>query len=235
MNVAIISDLHSNWIAVQRVFQDIDRCKVDVILVAGDVIGYYFQPSEVVDLLRFDKRVHVIRGNHEEILLRCMQDDVYRAHIKDTYGVGHEICLDALSTQQLDWIASLPDHIELEIDKLSFGIWHGSISSAWDYIYPDAPLATFAKNSTNKDFSIFGNTHYPMIYANEGRYQINPGSVGQPRDVGNLASYFLVNTITGTIQPKRVQFPTNKLISMDECLNPRISYLRESLRRNVRH
>mgnify|MGYP003661192313 FL=1 len=68
MKVAVISDLHANIHALRVVLEDLDKENVSAILVAGDLIGYYYWPAEVVNLLMADERFICIRGNHENIL-----------------------------------------------------------------------------------------------------------------------------------------------------------------------
>src|SRR5215472_15778896 len=61
---AIISDIHSNLEALQAVFQDIDKHKVDEVYCLGDVVGYGPNPRECVDLVMKCKLV--LLGNHDQ-------------------------------------------------------------------------------------------------------------------------------------------------------------------------
>ena len=69
MKVAVISDIHGNLEALERVFRDIDRRnddgqKIEEILCLGDVVGYGPNPRECLDLVRRRCTV-VLAGNHE--------------------------------------------------------------------------------------------------------------------------------------------------------------------------
>ena len=75
MKVAVISDVHANIYALRSVLHDLDKEGVENILVAGDLIGYYYWPSEVVKILMEDSRVHCIRGNHENILEETLNNN----------------------------------------------------------------------------------------------------------------------------------------------------------------
>ena len=48
MRVAVLSDIHGNWRALEAVLDDLDRQGVDEILSLGDTIGYGPEPAEVV-------------------------------------------------------------------------------------------------------------------------------------------------------------------------------------------
>ena len=61
---AIISDIHSNFEALQAVLEDIDKHHVTEIYCLGDVIGYGPNPRECVDLVMKCKMV--LLGNHDQ-------------------------------------------------------------------------------------------------------------------------------------------------------------------------
>ena len=65
MKLAILSDIHANKFALDAVLQDIKEEAVQKIIIAGDLIGYYYWPCEVVSTCMNDKRILCIKGNHE--------------------------------------------------------------------------------------------------------------------------------------------------------------------------
>ena len=67
MKIAFISDIHSNIFALNSVYEDLNTEKVERIFIAGDLIGYYYWPKDVIDLIRSDDRFLCIAGNHEKI------------------------------------------------------------------------------------------------------------------------------------------------------------------------
>ena len=68
MRIAIISDIHSNLIALESVFHDIEQLWVDKIVCLGDVVGYGPAPNECVDLIK--QKVDVcLMGNHDWAVL----------------------------------------------------------------------------------------------------------------------------------------------------------------------
>ena len=52
MIVAIISDVHSNIVALEAVLEDINTLGAKRIFCAGDIVGYYPCPNETIDLLK---------------------------------------------------------------------------------------------------------------------------------------------------------------------------------------
>ena len=44
MKIAIVSDIHANATAFQVVLNSLRSKNVDALLIAGDLVGYYFEP-----------------------------------------------------------------------------------------------------------------------------------------------------------------------------------------------
>ena len=108
--LAIISDLHSNVEALNAVFEDIDRHRVERIVCLGDVVGYGPEPTEVLDLVR--ARVQAcIRGNHDDAIRAGAYGfngpakqaiDWTRAYLQPGYFSGFVV------RQRWDWLTTLP-------------------------------------------------------------------------------------------------------------------------------
>ena len=64
MRIAVFSDIHGNWEALQKVLADLDRNRVDSLFCLGDCVGYGPEPAEVIREIRALK-VPWVMGNHE--------------------------------------------------------------------------------------------------------------------------------------------------------------------------
>jgi len=71
--IAIISDLHSNLEALSAVFATIDARHIDTVYCLGDIVGYGPDPGPVIEMVR-QRCSLVLRGNHDEALLRGAHD-----------------------------------------------------------------------------------------------------------------------------------------------------------------
>lgn len=231
MKVAVISDLHANIHALRAVLDDLNKEEVNVILVAGDLIGYYYWPAEVVELLMADERFICIRGNHENILLEVLASDKAAQHYLNKYGSGYEACRNELAAAQLQWLFSLPEEIVVTLDDVTFHLGHGALGNTDEYLYPDAPYRRLLDNYSEARYTIFGHTHYPFLHEHGGRYLLNPGSIGQPRDTGGLASYLIINTANQVIRFKRKAFDTKPIINAARENDPSLGYLADIMNR----
>jgi len=214
MRLAVLSDIHSNLTALEAVLADIPD--VDQIWCLGDTVGYGPEPNEVIALLR-DRDARAVLGNHDGAALGSVDITWFNpdaaAAIIWTAGV--------LTDDSLGYLAGLQT-IETDGDLTAV---HGSPRDPiWEYIVsPGVALANMAAFSTR--WCLFGHTHLPVIYAEEGsgmtglppvvgeiqplpdgRALINPGSVGQPRDGNRDASYLVLDLDAHTAEFRRVAY-----------------------------
>lgn len=211
-----------------------DDCssRVDHIIVAGDLVGYYYWPQQVVRLLMEDSRVTCIRGNHED-LLEETRESSFADKYRRKYGSGYDVCWDTLNDEELDWLGKLPSSVELKIESTSFGVYHGSPLSTNQYVYPDAPQHELIGYHTGHDFTVLGHTHYPLVHHHERTTLLNPGSVGQPRDLGGQASYALIDLKSREVSLRRVLFDTEQIIATARSKDPEIGYLQQVMLRGL--
>jgi putative phosphoesterase len=197
VKVVVLSDIHGNLPALNAVLDDIPT--FDSIVCCGDMVGYYPDANEVCNILR-ERNAFVVRGNHEAYLLGAITPLKERQNSYRTNWIR-----DRLSTENLSWLASLPTDIIFSWDKSCVHLRH---ASPWDeetYIYPNSKKLTDI-NLKKDEFLFIGHTHHPMwIQVGEGMI-LNPGSVGQPRDWNPLASYAIFDSITNSVEIRRVKY-----------------------------
>ena len=100
------------------------------------------------------------------------------------------------------------------------------------YIYPDAEKKIIDKmfnHDPDFDLLVYGHTHYPVIWEQNNKKIINPGSVGQPRDRKPGASWVLWDSNTNDINFFRERYDTNPVIEMCKKYDSGINYLADVL------
>ena len=211
MRIAIISDLHSNREALEAVFAHIRSLGISRIICLGDVVGYGPDPEFCVDLVRGHAEV-CLMGNHDEALFHDATD--FNAHARGAIDYTRSLMKPAWYSSsekkaRWRWLQDLP----LSHDIGRFHMVHASprdpvreyVLSTDGFLNPDKLSAIF---DSFQDVAIAGHTHHPGMHdeslrfhgldGNEscsmkipevGKYFINVGSVGQPRDGDNRACY----------------------------------------------
>jgi diadenosine tetraphosphatase ApaH/serine/threonine PP2A family protein phosphatase len=222
MRIVIISDIHSNLVALEAVLAAAGT--YDALWCLGDTIGYGPRPNECVEHMRQHAAV-AISGNHDlaclaKIDLRDFNPDARKANIWNG---------EQLTPENRAWLETLP--AATPIDN-RFTLAHGSPREpVWEYLLmPDQALANF--ELFNQQVCFIGHSHVQLGFslhagfdrverflpdsghtlrlAANTRYLINPGSVGQPRDQDPRAAYAILDTDADTIRFNRVDYNIEK-------------------------
>jgi putative phosphoesterase len=184
VRIAVISDIHSNYDALQAVLSAIGD--YDALVCLGDLVGYGAQPNEVVSKIRSLRPKAIVMGNHD-----------YAISTGDTSGfVQHamqavEWTRKEISPENLRYIANLRTKTTYVVDGVKIALAHGSPRDPLnEYVYPDT--AEFILRSLVEDSGgtmlLLGHTHVPFVRKFDSMLLGNPGGVGQPRDGDARAS-----------------------------------------------
>jgi len=227
---ALISDIHSNIEALSAVLRDIKARGVRDVICLGDVIGYGPNPKECADIAA--KLRLTLLGNHEEAVLHVVQAQGFNRKASSAVRwtaaqfdmLGDEKQANA---ERWNFLGSLPT------TYASNGVTlvHGSpCDPTREYVHisdvrnPNKMERIFAKID---HVCFVGHTHVPGAWTEDLDYQrpvdidylyhiderkvvINVGSVGQPRDYDNRASYALFDG--ETVRWVRVEYEFEKTI-----------------------
>ncbi|MCE9619621.1 MAG: YfcE family phosphodiesterase [Planctomycetes bacterium] len=231
MKVALLGDIHGNHLALQAALDSAKTLGAERLLITGDLVGYYGRPKEVLAMLEPWKR-DMVRGNHEEMLIKARSDAVFLAGVDSKFGIGLRRALEQLSAQQLDQLCALPHPLEIEIGGRRIQICHGSPWDIDQYIYPDAdPKLLERCASPDFDVVVLGHTHHPL-HRQIGRCHIvNPGSVGQPRNRRPGASWALLDSESLEVRHFVEPYDIASVVGETRTANPQLSYLWEVLER----
>lgn len=231
MRLALAGDIHGNSPALRAVLDRAAAEQVDALLITGDLVGYYFDPKGVLDLLAHWK-TYIVRGNHEDMLAAARHDRQLLPEIEARYGSGLRLALENLPSHELDALSALPHPLDLTLGGMHVLLCHGA---PWDndcYVYPDADGSLIERCAVpGYDFVVLGHTHYPMIRKVGNTTIVNPGSVGQPRNREPGAQWALVDTQSGHIGLRREQYDYDGVAAEARSRHPGMPYLARVLER----
>lgn len=235
MLIAILSDIHGNVDALIPVLEELRHHRdVRRLYVLGDMVGYYYHPSEVLDLLlEFPGEVRFLRGNHEKMLLEVLSGNRNLQDIDGKYGHGIRMALEHLTRGQLEWLCCLPDCMMECLDGMQAVFCHGSPDEPDRYVYPDTSrelLHSFG--SQDVKYVFMGHTHRPFFYPDRTTL-VNVGSVGQARDYGGMASWCMLNTENGAVTFRHIPYDIQRTAEEARRNDPAIPYLWQVLERRM--
>jgi len=220
MRVAVISDAHANLHALEAVRQAIERERPDEIWNLGDTVGYGPQPNECCALVEPLAAISLV-GNHDLAAIGQLplDDFTLAARAAVTWTKEH------LSTSSHAYLAGLAPMSRISGCALFHGSPRGPV---WSYVLKPSEIAdSFALSA--EPLLLVGHTHVAMaaslangqlvleraeagaiVDLTRGRWLLNPGSVGQPREGDPRAAYLLLDLDAGRAEFKRVDYDVER-------------------------
>lgn len=174
--IAIISDIHGNYVALREVLDRIDSLNIRDIYCLGDVVGYYSQVNECCDELR-RRDVSCVMGNHDWYMASGTECARSKS-VRDCMDYQRRI----IREDNLQWIQGFGAMMKADGLSMVHGGWVNPID---EYLDPDE---NYFVNIIGSFFSS-GHTHVQRIDFFGDKVYCNPGSVGQPRDGDNRAAF----------------------------------------------
>jgi len=231
MKLGLLGDIHGNAEALRVVLDAASCANVQKLLITGDLIGYYFSPLQVVQMLD-EWDTFIVRGNHEEMLRLAHKDPSYLMSVDARYGSGLRLAIEQLGPEQIVRLCELEHPLNIEFDGIKILLSHGSPWDLDQYIYPNADDALIAKCANSEcDLVVMGHTHYPMQIMIGGTCLVNPGSVGQPRNRDPGAHWAIFDTETRSIEFRCESYDATDLIRECKQRHPNLPYLANVLER----
>lgn len=218
MRYLIISDIHANLAALDAVLADAGS--FDKIWNLGDLVGYGPNPNEVIERLR-EQPHFSLAGNHDWAALGKLDLRYFNGDARESAIWTQK----ALSPENRAYLESLKP---IAIEE-GYTMAHGSPNQPIEEYILDPLTAELNFSIFTTPVCLVGHTHWPTAYfmakdtdrlcvqrspqwnklisLNNGRWIVNPGSVGQPRDGNPDASYGMLDMQTGEWEYRRAKYP----------------------------
>jgi len=215
MRVAVISDVHANYRALEAVLEEIDAERVDAVWCLGDTVGYGPRPNKCCEAVS-SRSSYSLVGNHDlvvlgELSISDFNDDAAEAAIWTSQVLTQESRAFLEPLQPASEVAGVD-------------LFHASARDpVWEYVLTEeAARGTFELSDASLIF--VGHSHVALALSDngdrisggvalagsevelEGRWLLNPGSVGQPRDGDPRAAWLLLDLDRGLAAFRRVPY-----------------------------
>ncbi len=219
MRLGVFSDIHANFEALSAVLQAYRSERIDIFYCLGDTVGYGGSPNECADLVR-EVAERTILGNHDAAVAGRMDYSYYyeaARHALDTHAM-------MLSDDNAEWLRNLP--YEVRLDEHDVLLCHGSPVrlEEFEYIFaPEQARECLGIWERLGHITLIGHSHLCKVFAltktsveelpptdfvlEQGKkYIVSVGSVGQPRDFDNRASYTIYDTTEKRFEFRRIEY-----------------------------
>ena len=225
MKVAVVSDIHGNMQALERVMEDIKEQNCEKVLCLGDLAMAGPQPRTVIDFIKQQKNWEIIQGNTDQLIGDFCPD--YMESVKSKYPVMANALVDDINYITEDdkkFLEELAPMISADIDGVKILFVHGSPRANNENILPGRPLDEIEEiiADTEADLILCGHTHIPCGYqTNKKQTVVNVGSVGRPMTPSPLACYVVVDFENGifNVRHKFVDYDREKASELVRARN----------------
>ncbi|HYN70552.1 MAG TPA: metallophosphoesterase family protein [Candidatus Eisenbacteria bacterium] len=214
MRVAVLSDIHSNVVALEAVLAAAGE--VDAVWQLGDNVGYGPEPNQAIARL-VRAGATGVRGNHDAAAAGGPEIEWFNPDARRAM----EWTREAIDGDTRAWLTALPERLTAGACQLVHGSPREPI---WEYI-TSVPVARANLALLETPIGLNGHTHIPVAFIeDDGRIEVvgpgdgsrlelggrrallNPGSVGQPRDGDPRASFMILDPDAGTASWHRVEY-----------------------------
>jgi predicted phosphodiesterase len=219
MRLGIFSDIHANYEALSAALQSFRHDSIDEYHCLGDVVGYGGSPNECAGIVR-DLATNTILGNHDAAVAGRMDYSYYYEAARNALDEHTRM----LSSSNLAWLKTLPYSARVESADLE--LCHGSPVrlEEFDYIFaPEQARECLPVLDEMAQLTLIGHSHLCKVFAltpttveelpasevtlePDKKYVISVGSVGQPRDYDNRASYVVFDVDKRVLEFKRIEY-----------------------------
>jgi len=210
----VISDIHGNLEALEAAIAVLAEQGVDEYLCPGDLVGYGPRPNECVTRLA-ELRARCVAGNHDLMALGALSDRSCSELARETLRWTRR----ELTADSRDYLERLPSVLTVEPGVV---IRHGSLENLTEYVRTEgqraAQLRLLKEEFPDARVLILGHTHErsahgdrqgpirtrlrrSLALADGERYVLNPGSVGQSRELRARTRFMLLD-----VPPGRARF-----------------------------
>lgn len=219
MRIGVFSDVHANLEALSAVLEAYRKENIDLYYCLGDTVGYGGSPNECADLVRNLAKVTIL-GNHDAAVSGRMDYSYYYEAARHALDVHAKM----ISAENMQWLTGLPYQHKIESPDML--LCHGSPVRIEDFDYIFAPeqarecLPIWDKLG---HITLIGHSHLCKVFAltrnsveelpsmdfeleSDRKYIVSVGSVGQPRDFDNRASYTIFDSDKKRFEFRRIEY-----------------------------
>jgi predicted phosphodiesterase len=221
MRIALLSDVHGNLPAFEAVLGDVEEESVEEVWCLGDLVGYGAEPDGCVELARNHCDLS-LAGNHDLVVT----GDIPISDFSASAAAAARWTQETIGAEALAYLKRL----EPADPGREPALYHASPRDpVWEYV-----LSTWQAEeciaAMEPRVGAIGHSHVALYFqaqaggettgaqtpdgtsldASEGRWLINPGAVGQPRDGDPRAAWLLLDTSAWNVEWRRVEYPVEE-------------------------
>lgn len=225
--IYVFSDLHANMAALDAIFSNIDihNFSRSIKIFAGDYVNFGPWPNETISFVRSLTNSFFVIGNQDQYILDENNSKI-SSLVRDERIIEHiNWTRNQLSKENFEWLTSLQIIRRMDTDNRKILIFHG------DYENTEKGLSNKTLERIAEEIIICGHIHKPYKKEIANKIIINPGSVGDPLDGDNRASYSIIEMSGDNLNVEYQRINYNISLYENELENRKVPWREDIIKR----
>lgn len=198
--IAVLSDIHGNYVSLQRCLEHAINMGADTFIFLGDYVGELAYPQKTMDILysiQEKYRCFFVKGNKEDYWINYAKEQNGWKEYDSTTGSLY-YTYQELKQRDIHFFQSLPLKKQLKFDGLlPITVCHGSPRKVNEKLLPDNENTFSIMENDSNDYILCGHTHIQGRIEHNGRMVLNAGSVGVPLHSNGRAQFMILRGTQG--------------------------------------
>lgn len=195
LNIAVLSDIHGNYISLQKCLEHAITRGADTFIFLGDYLGELAYPQKTMSILYSLKEKYkcfFIRGNKEDYWINYDPEQRGWREYDSTTGSLY-YTYNNLTQKDLHFFRTLPIKEELIFDDLPpITICHGSPRKVNEKLLSDNENTFWVMERDPNDYILCGHTHIQRKIEHNEKVVLGVGSVGIPMHSKGKAQFMIL-------------------------------------------
>lgn len=197
MKIAVISDIHSNYIALKRCIDYAVERKVDIFIFLGDYLSDLAYPQRTMKMIydiNNSYQCHFIKGNKEEYWLKYSKNGEKGWKSQDFTTGGLLYTYKNLKDRDMEFFKNLPICKKVQLKSMPLiTICHGSPRNISEKMLPNKKETIEIIKKTPSSIILCGHTHIQGKIEYHSKKVLNSGSVGVPLESGGKTQFLMLD------------------------------------------
>jgi predicted phosphodiesterase len=221
VKIALLADIHSNYVALEACMRIIDGSDYDGVVFLGDYIIDCPYPQKTISIVKQTMNKYptwLIRGNREDYLISHHYNNDDDWHYCSNSG-SLLYTYENITPEDIAFFENMPISMDVSINGcVPFTICHGSPSSTQESLLPNTVNSDLYLNSLEVKYLFCAHTHKPFKYELKEKRLINCASVGAPTNGQTKAQFVSIEFGDGVWNDKlvSVSYDVDKMVNAFE-------------------
>lgn len=200
LNIAVLSDIHSNYVSLQKCLDHAINIGADTFIFLGDYVSDFAYPQKTMDILYSLKekcRCFFVKGNRDDYMINYEKGQKGWKEYDSTTGSLY-YTYQNLRQRDLQFFKSLSHKEELAFDGMPpITVCHGSPQKVNEKLLPNNENTFSIMENNPNAYILCGHTHVQGKIEHNGKTVLNAGSVGVPLHSNGKAQFMILRGLQG--------------------------------------